>query len=135
MIAGIIVAAAADQLTLARPGVVGNGPASWMILGGVGLFLAGHAAFKAVVWRRASWPRIVAVAVLALLGLAAPHLSALALSACAAAVVVAVAVTDFAWRPAGVPERAATEPVNANEREPYSTSFRIVCSDSSWSRR
>ena len=102
MIAGIIVAAAADQLTLARPGAVGNGPASWMILGGVGLFLAGHAAFKAVVWRRASWPRIVAVAVLALLGLAAPHLSALALSACAAAVVVAVAVTDFAQRPAGV---------------------------------
>ena len=31
---------------------------------------------------------------LALLGLAAPHVSALALSACAAAVVIAVAVTD-----------------------------------------
>ena len=94
MVAGIIVSAAADQLTLADPGAVGRGPASWMILGGVGLFLAGHAAFKAVIWRTTPWSRIIAVAVLALLGLAAPHVSALALSACAAAVVIAVAVTD-----------------------------------------
>jgi len=94
MVAGIIVSAAADQLTLADPGAVGRGPASWMILGGVGLFLAGHAAFKAVIWRTVPWSRIIALAVLALLGLAAPHVSALALSACAAAVVIAVAVTD-----------------------------------------
>ena len=94
MVAGIIVSAAADQLTLADPGAVGHGPASWMILGGVGLFLAGHAAFKAVIWRTVPWSRIIALAVLALLGLAAPHVSALALSACAAAVVIAVAVTD-----------------------------------------
>jgi low temperature requirement protein LtrA len=94
MVAGIIVGAAADQVTLADPGAVGRGPASWMILGGVGLFLAGHAAFKAVIWRTAPWSRIIAVAVLALLGLAAPHVSALALSACAAAVVLAVAAAD-----------------------------------------
>jgi low temperature requirement protein LtrA len=99
MVAGIIVGAAADQLTLADPGAVGRGPTSWMILGGVGLFLAGHAAFKAVVWRTAPWSRIVAVAVLALLGLAAPHVSALALSACAAAVVIGVAVADHVQRP------------------------------------
>jgi low temperature requirement protein LtrA len=73
--------------------------ASWMILGGVGLFLAGHAAFKAVVWRATPWSRIVAVVVLALLGLAAPHVSALALSACAAAVVVGVAVADHEQDP------------------------------------
>jgi hypothetical protein len=87
--------AAADQLTLGRPAAVG-GAAPWMILGGPALFLAGHAAFKAVIWHRASWPRIAAVAVLALLGLAAPHLSALALSACAAAVVIAVGGADHA---------------------------------------
>jgi low temperature requirement protein LtrA len=69
-----------------------------MILGGAGLFLAGHAAFKAAIWRTAPWSRIVAVAVLALLGLAAPHVSALALSACAAAVVIAVAVADRVQR-------------------------------------
>jgi low temperature requirement protein LtrA len=94
MVAGIIVSAAADQVTLTDPGAVGRGPTSWMILGGVGLFLAGHAAFKAVIWRTTPWSRIIAVAVLALLGLAAPHVSALALSACAAAVVIAVAVAD-----------------------------------------
>ena len=99
MVAGIIVGAAADELTLTEPGAVGNRPASWMILGGVGLFLAGHAAFKAVIWRTAPWSRIIAVAVLALLGLAAPHLSALALSACAAAVVIAVAVADHVQHP------------------------------------
>lgn len=103
MIAGIIVGAAADQVTLAAPGAAGRAPASWMILGGVGLFLAGHAAFKAVIWRRVSWPRIGAVVVLALLGLAAPRLSALALGACAAAVVVAVAVIDYAQRSGEVP--------------------------------
>jgi low temperature requirement protein LtrA len=98
MVAGIIVSAAADQVTLADPGAVGRGPASWMILGGPGLFLAGHAAFKAVIWRTTPWSRIVAVAVLALLGLAAPHVSALALSTCAAAVVIAVAVADRVQR-------------------------------------
>jgi low temperature requirement protein LtrA len=101
MVAGIIVGAAADELTLADPGAVGRAPAAWMILGGVGLFLAGHAAFKYVIWRTIPWSRIGAVALLALLGLAAPHLSALALGACAAAIVVAVAAIDFARRPGG----------------------------------
>jgi low temperature requirement protein LtrA len=96
MIAGIIVGAAADQLTLANPSAVGRAPASWMILGGAGLFLAGHAAFKAVIWRRVPWSRIVALAVLGLLGLAAPHISALALGACTVAVIVAVAAADHA---------------------------------------
>jgi low temperature requirement protein LtrA len=95
MVAGIIVTAAADEQTLAHPAAT-EAAAAWMILGGVALFLAGHAAFKAVIWHQPSWPRIAAVAVLALLGLAAPHLSALALSACAAAVVIAVAAADYA---------------------------------------
>jgi low temperature requirement protein LtrA len=99
MIAGIIVGAAADELTLADPDAVGRAAASWMILGGVGLFLAGHAAFKAVIWRRASWPRLGALAVLGLLGLAAPHISALALGACTAAVIISVAVLDHAGNP------------------------------------
>jgi len=100
MVAGIIVAAAADEVMLADPGEVGREPAAWLILGGVALFLAGHAAFKAVIWRRVPWTRIGAVAVLALLGLAAPHLSALVLGGCAAAVVVAVAAIDYTQHPA-----------------------------------
>jgi low temperature requirement protein LtrA len=102
MIAGIIVSAAGDEVTLRDPGAVGIAATSWMILGGAALFLTGHAAFKAVVWRKPSWPRIGAVAVLALLGLAAPHIPALALGACAAAVVIAVAVIDYVQRPGEV---------------------------------
>jgi len=108
MVAGVIVGAAADQLTLADPGAVGHGPVSWMILGGVGLFLAGHAAFKAVIWRRVSWSRVGALVVLGLLGLAAPHVSALALEACAAAVIIAVAALDH--RQKGEPPRPRRAP-------------------------
>jgi low temperature requirement protein LtrA len=109
MVAGIIVGAAADEQTLADPTAVGHGPVSWMILGGVGLFLAGHAAFKAAIWRTVSWPRIAAVAMLALLGLAAPHVPALALGGCAAAAVLAVVVADYVTRPRR-PAGAGREP-------------------------
>jgi len=106
MVAGVIVAAAADGATAeaaARHGAGGRASA-WaaaLILGGPALFLAGHAAFKAAVWRRASWPRLAAIAALGLLGLAATHIPALALAGCGAAAVVAVAVADYVWRPAG----------------------------------
>ena len=71
-----------------------------MILGGPALFLAGHAAFKLVVWRVISWPRLAGVAGLALLALAAHAIPALALAACAAVLVTAVAVSDrLPWLP------------------------------------
>jgi low temperature requirement protein LtrA len=94
MVAGIIVVAAADQVMLSSPHAVGVTSTSWLILGGTALFIAGHAAFKIAVWRVVPWSRLGAVAVLGLLGLAAPRLSALALGACAAAVVIAVAALD-----------------------------------------
>ena len=65
-----------------------------MILGGPALFLAGHAAFKWVVWRVVPWTRLAGVAVLALLGVGAPVLPEIALAACAAVVVAAVAAMD-----------------------------------------
>jgi len=100
MVAGIIVCAAADEKVLADPGAVASTASAWMILGGPALFLAGHAAFKLVVWRALSWPRLAGIAALGLLGLAAGAIPALALSACAAAVVVAVAVSDrLPWLP------------------------------------
>jgi hypothetical protein len=63
-------------------------------VGGTAAFIAGHAAFKATIGRRISWPRVAAIVLLALLGLLAPHVSALILGGCAAAVVVAVAIAD-----------------------------------------
>jgi len=106
MVAGIIVSAAADEKVLSDPGQPASAAAAWMILGGPALFLVGHAAFKLVVWRVISWPRLAGIAGLALLAPAAHAIPALALAACAAVVVVAVAVSDrLPWlpRPAGAP--------------------------------
>ena len=94
MVAGIIVAAAADQKVLSEPGATASTASAWMILGGPALFLAGHAAFKLVVWRYVSWARVAGIVVLALLGLAARAIPELGLAACAAGVVAAVAASD-----------------------------------------
>jgi low temperature requirement protein LtrA len=95
MVAGIIVTAAADELVVSHPDAAASARTSWMILGGTALFIAGHAAFKALIWRHLSWPRIAALPVLGLLGLLAPHVSGLVLSICSAAVVVALVLADF----------------------------------------
>jgi low temperature requirement protein LtrA len=107
MVAGIIVAAAADSAVAgvaARDGGTGRASAwdAWLILAGPGLFLIGHAAFKTAIWRQISWRRIAAVAVLGLLGLLVPHVPALVLAACSARVVIAVAVADHIWEAAPV---------------------------------
>ena len=104
MVAGIIVAAAADAVTAevaARVGWSGHASAwaVWLILGGPALFLAGHAAFKAAIWRRISWPRLAAIAALALFSLLAAHVPVIVLAACSAAAVLAVAVADHIWQP------------------------------------
>jgi low temperature requirement protein LtrA len=101
MVAGIIVVAAADQVVLSRPSATGVTSTGWLVLGGTALFIAGHAAFKYSVWRVVPWSRLAAVAVLGLLGLAAPHLSALGLGAGAAAVVLVVAALDYRTQSAG----------------------------------
>ncbi len=94
MVAGIIVGAAADELVLTGPAAPAA-TASWLILGGAGLYLGGHLAFKYTVWHQVSKQRLGALLVLALLGLLAPHASRLTLATCAAAVVVAVAGADY----------------------------------------
>lgn len=94
MVAGIIVVAAADDEVLAHPTAVGEAAITWMVLGGAALFLAGHALFKVALWQVTPWSRIVAIIVLALLGLLAPHVSALALGICVVMVIIAVAVAD-----------------------------------------
>ncbi len=93
MVAGIIVAAAGDEKILTMPSSHASGSA-WLILGGPALFLAGHAAFKYVLWRVVPWTRLAGVAVLALLALAVPVLPEIALAACAAVTVAVVAAAD-----------------------------------------
>lgn len=96
---GIIVGAAADELVLADPTRHGSQVTTWLMLGGAGAYLGGHAIFKAIMWRVVSWPRVIAVAVLALLFVPAPHLSALALGVIVLVVIIAVAATDRVQHP------------------------------------
>lgn len=107
MIGGIIAAAAGDEEVLADPAHVAHVPARWMVLGGVALFLAGHALFKLAVWRWLSVPRLAAIALLAVIGAVSAHLSALTLAICAAGIAVAVALTD---RLLAAPSAALAEP-------------------------
>jgi low temperature requirement protein LtrA len=108
MVAGIIVAAAGDEKILAEPSVHAQAASAWMILGGPALFLAGHAAFKYVVWGIVPWTRLAGIAVLALLALAVPALPEIALAGCAAAVVAMVAAADrLRLRPPRPPAQAA----------------------------
>jgi len=111
MVAGIIVTAAADEKVLSDPAGAASTASAWMILGGPALFLAGHAAFKWVVWRYVSWPRLAGIGVLALLALTARSIPALALAACAAALVTAVAASDrLPWLPHPVVGSAGPDP-------------------------
>jgi low temperature requirement protein LtrA len=105
MVAGIIVSAAADEKVLAHPGATASAASAWLILGGPALFLAGHAAFKAVVWRYVPPNRIAGIVLLALLGLAATSIPELALGTCAAVIVVAVAVSDYVPSLTHIPAR------------------------------
>lgn len=99
IVAGIIVAAAADARVLLRPWAVGGAVTSLMVVGGAALFLAGHALYKFPIWRVVSWPRVGAIAVLCLLLLVAAHLPALALCCGVIVVVAAVAVVDRIQHP------------------------------------
>jgi low temperature requirement protein LtrA len=94
IVAGVIVSAAADQTLLADPNRRGLASTSWLLLGGAAMFLAGHAIFKAVIWRVISWQRVFAVIALALLGVLAPHIRALVLAVATLVVVLAVIVAD-----------------------------------------
>jgi low temperature requirement protein LtrA len=100
MVAGVIVAAAGDEKILTDPAAKAGAASAWLILGGPALFVAGHAAFKYVVWRHLPWTRLAGIAALALLAAIVPVLPEIALAACAAAVVAVVAACDRA-RPGG----------------------------------
>ena len=94
MIAGIIVAAVGDELSIAHPRGHADTATVAVILGGPLLFLFGHALFKLTVFGVWSVPRLLAIGVLAALAPFGTHFSPLALAATATAVIVVVAVSD-----------------------------------------
>lgn len=106
MVAGIIVTSAGDEQLLREPGAPATTTAALFTLGGPALFLAGHAAYKAVLWRILPTSRIAAVVLLlALVPLCVGLGATVAVCATLAlAVIIAVIMADrFRVRP-GVPQ-------------------------------
>ena len=94
MIAGVIVAAAADEVLIAHPLDAATVETTALMLGGPALYLAGNALFKWTLWEYVPWSRLVAIGALAALVPVAAVSSTLVLGVCATAVVVALAVRD-----------------------------------------
>ncbi len=116
MVAGVIVAAVGDELTIAHPGGHGSAAVTATVLGGPALFLAGHVLFKREVFGRLSVPRLVALAALAALvplGLVGPPLL---LATAATLVLAAVARSDTLTGRRILEARAGREQPPASER-------------------
>ncbi|SOD72300.1 low temperature requirement protein LtrA [Jatrophihabitans sp. GAS493] len=98
LIGGIIVAAAGDEELLhaahLHPHEHVEVSTVLLVCGGTALFLAGHACFKAVVWRRTPWSRLAAVVALVGLAVAGPQLAPLLLGLLTALIVLALCVYD-----------------------------------------
>lgn len=95
IVAGIIVGAVADELTLGHPHAPMAWPHAAVLLGGPMLYVLGNALFKQTV-NNTYFPlsHLVGLVLLALLAPMAPHLSTTALALTATAVLVLVAVWE-----------------------------------------
>ena len=107
IVAGIIVAAAADEVVLDEPDQRGLASTSWLVLGGVALFLLGHALFKLVVWRGWPWTRLGGLLAVVVLIPVAPHVSAISLGVATLVVLVCVAIGDRIMHPEHAQEPVA----------------------------
>jgi low temperature requirement protein LtrA len=94
MVAGIIVTAAADELVVQHASTTTGSATRWLVCGGTALFLAGHAAFKVVIWRVVPWSRLLAVVALAVLGVASGGQSPDVLGGLALLIVLALIAAD-----------------------------------------
>jgi low temperature requirement protein LtrA len=99
MIAGIIAVAAGDRKVLANPLGTADAATALLLLGGSALFLAGHALFKAAMWRSWPWTRMAAIVLLALLVPASLRLPGLAVSSFAVAAIGLLVIADRFHRP------------------------------------
>jgi low temperature requirement protein LtrA len=96
IVAGIIVAAAGDEIAIAHPGEEASMAEAALILGGPALYLVGHSLFKLAVWGHLSPSRASGVLALAALVPLAAMASALVLIVAATSVLVGVVLWDLA---------------------------------------
>ena len=94
MVAGIVICAVGDELTIAHPEAPVSLANACVVLGGPALFLAGHTLFKRVVFGNFSAPRLVAIALLATLAPLSIVMSRLFLLFAVMITVAAVAIWD-----------------------------------------
>jgi low temperature requirement protein LtrA len=94
MVAGIIVAAVGDELTIAHPGGHVTAGVAAAVLAGPVLFLVGHVMFKWVVFRQLAVSRVLGTLALCALAPVAMVVPPLALATMATLVLAAVAASD-----------------------------------------
>lgn len=94
MVAGIIVAAAADELAIAHPTEPATVASTALVLGGPALYLVGNALFKRTLWGHVPRSRPIAVGALAALVPVAAVSSVLVLMVAATLVLVGLALSD-----------------------------------------
>ncbi len=118
MVAGIIVTAVADELTIAHPGSPARAATAMVIAGGPTLFLAGHALYKWALSGRIYISRLVAIGVLGALALLGNVMPALLLAILTGLVLVAVAGRDTwsAGSATGTMHKGESEPTPSVER-------------------
>jgi low temperature requirement protein LtrA len=98
MVAGIILAAGADELTIAHPLDQATSALAVLALGGPALYLIGNVLFTWELSRRVPWSRLVAITALVALVPLAADAPALMLLTAATVIVVALVVWDVRGR-------------------------------------
>jgi low temperature requirement protein LtrA len=109
MVAGIIVAAVGDELTIAHPGRHGDTALTAVAMGGPALFLAGYALFKRSVFGRTPLVYVIAIGALAALVPLSLRAAPLVTSAASTLVVAAVAAWGV-WARHASPSAVAERP-------------------------
>ena len=98
VVAGIVVTAVGDEMSLSHPGGIVKFPVAAALIGGPMLFLIGAQVFKLAAFGTWSAPRLGGILALGALGLVVPSLTPLGLAAAATAVLVGVGVWETAGR-------------------------------------
>ncbi|WP_426028440.1 low temperature requirement protein A [Brevundimonas sp. TWP2-3-4b2] len=98
VVAGIVVTAVGDEMSLSNPGGVVKFPVAAALIGGPMLFLIGAQVFKLAAFGTWSVPRLGGILALGALGFVVPSLTPLGLAAAATAVLVGVGAWETAAR-------------------------------------
>ncbi|HVY52006.1 MAG TPA: low temperature requirement protein A [Devosia sp.] len=97
VVAGIVIAAVGDDLTLGDPLATPDVARIWVLIGGPALFVLGALLFEYGALGKWSRIRLAALAALALLVPLAPRLTSLGLSLATTTLIVAVAIAEHIW--------------------------------------